>query len=260
MNFTCKKSVLGTKKSIPVSCRIMEPLFHLEPENLKHCPYPKVPFLDDDQKFGEDLKAFGSGYAIFAHLAIFSALALVGAILITISYQHLVTILQISLAAYYCRFRWGWEEKEVSASCINFSSDNQIVHYQVGAPPLLDILLGREDEWMLKERGEAALDFLNFERMLIVISMQINVLSGFSFIVNYCAGDRSHETENHYFTPFVNRTSMSNLMEDSDWHFYHVTVSFIFPYLVLLTAHFFLPTCLTAGDNPQSRFSEKLFS
>ena len=129
----------------------------------------------------------------------------------------------------------------------------------MGAPPLLDILLGREDEWMLKERGEAALDFLNFERMLIVISMQINVLSGFSFIVNYCAGDRSHATENHYFTPFVNRTSMSNLMEDSDWHFYHVTVSFIFPYLVLLTAYFFLPTCLTAGDNPQSRFSEKLF-
>ena len=86
MNFTCKKSVLGTKKSIPVSCRIMDlhfaqgPHFHLQPENLKHCPYPKVPFLDDDQKFGEDLKAFGSGYAIFAHLAIFSVFALVGVI------------------------------------------------------------------------------------------------------------------------------------------------------------------------------------
>ena len=109
---------------------------------------------------------------------------------------------------------------------------------------------------MLKERGEAALDYLNFERMLMVISIQINIFSVFSFIVNFCAGERSHHTEyeNHYFTPFVNRTSMSNLSEESTWHFYHVIVSFVFPYLVLLTAHLFLPTCLTAGDNPQSRF------
>ena len=113
---------------------------------------------------------------------------------------------------------------------------------------------------MLKERGEAALDYLNFERMLIVISIQINVFSVFSFIVNFCAGERSHHTEyeNHYFTPFVNRTSMSNLSEESTWHFYHVIVSFVFPYLVLLTAHLFLPTCLTAGDNPQSRFAKEL--
>ena len=54
----------------------------------------------------------------WSNLAIFSTLALVGAILITISYQHLVTILQISLAAYYCRFRWGWEEKEVKMQVV----------------------------------------------------------------------------------------------------------------------------------------------
>ena len=78
MKFTCKKSVLGTKKSVSISCRIMDRDFHLD--TLKHCPHPNVPFLDDDQTFGEDLKAFGSGYAIFAHLAIFSVFALVGVI------------------------------------------------------------------------------------------------------------------------------------------------------------------------------------
>lgn len=141
---------------------------------------------------------------------------------------------------------------------------NSIIH-QKTAPPLLDILLGRKDEWMLKERGEAALDYLNFERMLIIISIQINVLSVFAFLVNLLAGERVHyhhpdadiDQEEFSFTPFINQTSMSNLKLDSHWHFYHVIASFLFPYLVLLTAHHFLPTCLTAGGNPPSRFACK---
>ena len=46
------------------------------------------------------------------------------------------------------------------------------------------IMRGREDEWMLKERGEAALDYLNFERMLIIISLIINCLSFGALIFN----------------------------------------------------------------------------
>ena len=49
---------------------------------------------------------------------------------------------------------------------------------------MVAIMRGREDEWMLKERGEAALDYLNFERMLIVISLIINGLSLVALIVN----------------------------------------------------------------------------
>ena len=125
---------------------------------------------------------------------------------------------------------------------------------------------GREDEWMLKERGEAALDYLNFERMLIVVSLIINGLSLVSLIVNEGGGqvaktmaserymgDMWHH--HHYLTPFVNSTSMWNLEEESLWHFYHVIASFLLPYLVLITAYLFLPTCLTADDNPPSRWA-----
>ena len=122
------------------------------------------------------------------------------------------------------------------------------------------IMRGREDEWLLKERGEAALDYLNFERMLIVITLIINGLSSVALIVNVGGGkvDKAKEIEHmwhehHFLTPIVNSTSMWNLEENSDWHFYHVIASFLLPYLVLLTAYLFLPTCLTADDNPLSR-------
>ena len=129
---------------------------------------------------------------------------------------------------------------------------------------MVAILRGREDEWMLKERGEAALDYLNFERMLIFISLIINGLSLVALIVNGAGGKvaKAKESEDmylwhhhHYLTPFVNSTSMWNLEEDSKWHFYHVIASFLLPYLVLLTAYLFLPTCLTADDNPSSRWA-----
>ena len=79
---------------------------------LEDCPKPSVPFLGErEQTFGNDLRAFGSGYAIFAHLAIFSLFALVSAT--NISFGFCLLVDQISLAAYFCRLRWGWEEKEV---------------------------------------------------------------------------------------------------------------------------------------------------
>ena len=115
---------------------------------------------------------------------------------------------------------------------------------------------------LLKERGEAALDYLNFERMLIIVSLIINGFSLVALIVNRRGGkvkglDSSEEMRGHkhFLTPFVNSTSMWNLEEDSKWHFYHVIASFLLPYLVLLTAYLFLPTCLTADDNPPSRWS-----
>ena len=129
------------------------------------------------------------------------------------------------------------------------------------------IIRGREDEWMLKKRGEAALDYLNFERMLIIISLIINSLSFGALIVNEGGGEvtkakklQRWESEDmwddrHYLTPFVNSTSMWNLEENSKWHFYHVIASFLLPYLAFLTAYLFLPTCLTAGDNPSSRWA-----
>ena len=60
--------------------------------------------------------------------------------------------------------------------------------------------------------------------------------------------------DHHYLTPSVNSTSIWNLEENSKWHFYHVIASFLLPYLVFLTAYLFLPTCLTADDNPSSRW------
>ena len=134
---------------------------------------------------------------------------------------------------------------------------------QVGAPPLVDLLLGREDKWMLKERGEAALDYLNFQRMLIIISLQINLFSAIAFLVNYFAPTPRTNLKEHEdgfsFTPFVNQTSLSNLRQDSDWHYYHIFASSLLPYLVLLTAFLFIPTCLTSGDNPPSRSSISQF-
>ena len=125
---------------------------------------------------------------------------------------------------------------------------------------MVAIMRGKEDEWMLKERGEAALDYLNFERMLILISLIINGLSLVALLVNKGGGKVDEAMEDmwqhkHYLTPFVNSTSMWNLKEDSEWHFYHVIVSFLLPYLVLLAAYLFLPTCLTAEDNPPSRWA-----
>ena len=112
---------------------------------------------------------------------------------------------------------------------------------------------------MLKERGEAALDYLNFQRMLIIISLQINLFSAIAFLVNYFAPTPRTNLKEHEdgfsFTPFVNQTSLSNLRQDSDWHYYHIFASSLLPYLVLLTAFLFIPTCLTSGDNPPSRSS-----
>ena len=222
---------------------------------LEDCPKPSVPFLGErEQTFGNDLRAFGSGYAIFAHLAIFSLFALVSAT--NISFGFCLLVDQISLAAYFCRLRWGWEEKEVKMM-INIVHLDSLPLRQVGAPPLVDLLLGREDKWMLKERGEAALDYLNFQRMLIIISLQINLFSAIAFLVNYFAPTPRTNLKEHEdgfsFTPFVNQTSLSNLRQDSDWHYYHIFASSLLPYLVLLTAFLFIPTCLTSGDNPPSR-------
>ena len=228
---------------------------------LEDCPKPSVPFLGErEQTFGNDLRAFGSGYAIFAHLAIFSVFALVSAN--NISFGLCILVDQISLAAYFCRLRWGWEEKEVKMM-INIVHLDSLPLRQVGAPPLVDLLLGREDKWMLKERGEAALDYLNFQRMLIIISLQINLFSAIAFLVNYFAPTPRTNLKEHEdgfsFTPFVNQTSLSNLRQDSDWHYYHIFASSLLPYLVLLTAFFFIPTCLTSGDNPPSRSSTSQF-
>ena len=113
---------------------------------------------------------------------------------------------------------------------------------------------------MLKERGEAALDYINFQRMFIIISVQINIFSVFAFFVNFFAttprSGVNDNKEEFSFTPLVNRTSLSNLVEDSKWHFYHVVASSMLPYLVLITAHLFLPTCLTTGDNPESNVQQ----
>ena len=228
---------------------------------LEDCPKPSVPFLGErEQTFGNDLRAFGSGYAIFAHLAIFSVFALVSAN--NISFGFCILVDQISLAAYFCRLRWGWEEKEVKMM-INIVHLDSLPLRQVGAPPLVDLLLGREDKWMLKERGEAALDYLNFQRMLIIISLQINLFSAIAFLVNYFAPTPRTNLKEHEdgfsFTPFVNQTSLSNLRQDSDWHYYHIFASSLLPYLVLLTAFLFIPTCLTSGDNPPSRSSTSQF-
>ena len=234
---------------------------------LEDCPKPSVPFLGErEQTFGNDLRAFGSGYAIFAHLAIFSVFALVSFFPLVsannISFGFCILVDQISLAAYFCRLRWGWEEKEVKMM-INIVHLDSLPLRQVGAPPLVDLLLGREDKWMLKERGEAALDYLNFQRMLIIISLQINLFSAIAFLVNYFAPTPRTNLKEHEdgfsFTPFVNQTSLSNLRQDSDWHYYHIFASSLLPYLVLLTAFLFIPTCLTSGDNPPSRSSTSQF-
>ena len=96
--------------------------------------------------------------------------------------------------------------------------DDSLLLHQVGAPPLLEILLGRQDEWMLKERGEAALDYINFQRMFIIISVLINIFSFFAFLVNFFATTSrsgvNEDKEEFSFTPFVNRTSLSNMVED----------------------------------------------
>ena len=71
---------------------------------------------------------------------------------------------------------------------------------------------------MLKERGEAALDYLNFQRMLIIISLQINLFSAIAFLVNYFAPTPRTNLKEHEdgfsFTPFVNQTSLSNLRQE----------------------------------------------
>ena len=79
--------------------------------------------------------------------------------------------------------RWGWEEKEVTKQH-NFNYTDLFV-FQFGAPSVVEIMRGWKDEWMLKERGEAALDYLNFQRMLIIISLIINGFSLFFWTLNF---------------------------------------------------------------------------
>ena len=76
---------LSSQFSVSLATDMVDKLDRFHPmsqalSNLTKCPKSSVPFLGDrDQTFGNDMRAFGSGYAIFAHLTIFSVFALVGA-------------------------------------------------------------------------------------------------------------------------------------------------------------------------------------
>ena len=149
----------------------------------------------------DSIGSYSAGYSIILHLIFYSGLTV------------------ISLIAYSARLYWGWEKKDEEA------------------PSFLNVLLTREDEWLTKKKGRAALDYLKYQRMLFVVCFLIQLISIFAATTNMMAGsnqDHNLAPNTTNITRMIDSSSITNLSVESNWHFYHILCAFLLPYIVIL--------------------------
>ena len=175
----------------------------------------KALLMNKTVTLGSDADFLKDGYGILLHLLVFGVLAVVG------------------LAAYLARLRWGWEEREATA------------------PGLARVLSGGADRWVRLERGQAALDYLQFNRLMLRLALAVLVFSAISLAGNMVEGDHGHteEVEGQAFTRWINRTTLSswNLgkARTTSWYWYHVVASFLLPLVAMAIACRLLPHCFS---------------
>ena len=99
----------------------------------------------------------------------------------------------------------------------------------------------RESKWILKHRGQAALDYLNFQRMLIIIGLITSVISLIAGCVNFFAGFPVKEEKNTSIertgAEATNTTSGATYFVDRTSHAYmNVRLLQLFNSIILLPA------------------------
>ena len=165
---------------------------------------------------GNDSVDLSSGFAIPLHLVTYT----------------LVTL--VSLLIYWARLHWGWEVREQKA------------------PSFFSMLLAREDSWIAAHRGQSALDYLLFQRLLLAptLLLQIFSLTAFSLHTNLGrqtkfedAVDQEGAPMNSSLTYYIQKGTFGNLSNrwDAWWNYYHITVSALLPWVVWAAARIILP-------------------
>lgn len=90
------------------------------------------------------------------------------------------------------------------------------------APPFLDLVKGKEDEWLKKERGIGAWHFISFQRIIALFTTFLVIISTVSLAINL-----SHEDEEK---SLLHRTASSNLPKGDAKMWYNVLSTFFIPW------------------------------
>merc|ERR1719431_1319389 len=100
-------------------------------------------------------------------------------------------------------------------------------------PSLFSLACGEEDGWLKEEKGNAALQYIRFQRVMLFTALMYLVISTISMIINLTGKQSSEEF------PFY-QTTITNLSDNSPLHYFNIIASFILPWLVLLVISKFM--------------------
>ena len=94
-------------------------------------------------------------------------------------------------------------------------------------PSLFSMVCGKADGWLKEEKGNAALQYIRFQRVMLFTGLVYLVISTISMCINLTGGQSSEEF------PF-DKTTISNLSDNSQFQYFNIVSSFILPWLVLV--------------------------
>jgi len=100
-------------------------------------------------------------------------------------------------------------------------------------PPFLPLVFGMKDHWLRTKKGKPALHFANFLRMIMFLAVVTLVISAVSLLINYMAGKQTDDD------PFT-QTLISNLSDNSPYHYFNIIASAILPWLVVMVVRHFM--------------------
>ena len=194
-------------------------------ETPQGCPGSgKLTFVTEG--LGNDSVDLSSGFAIPLHLVTYT----------------LVTL--VSLLIYWARLHWGWEVREQKA------------------PSFFSMLLAREDSWMRTQRGQSSLDYLLFQRLLLAITLLLQIFSLVAMSIHYKYGGvtpisefYNHEDYGHWnLTVAIAHGSFRHMKQKfHTWYnLYHIIVSALMPWLFWAAARILLPPCPPHSEEQSS--------
>ena len=93
-------------------------------------------------------------------------------------------------------------------------------------PSLAKMVIGQEDNWLIRERGVGAYQYILFLRTVLQLSVVFLLVSGVSLAIN-----TSQQTfhESHF-----DSTTSSNIPPNSELNWFNVIISFFIPWLVFI--------------------------
>ena len=93
-------------------------------------------------------------------------------------------------------------------------------------PSLYKLVIGEEDDWLIKERGVGAYQYILFLRMVLQMAVIFLPISWASFTINF-----SQQT---FSGSLFDSTTSSNIPSNSKLHWFNIIISFLTPWLVVM--------------------------